>query len=88
MGNYREQYLSALTKKVSEIVNKPEMTQQDIQFLIMYKRELARAEYVPTLKRIMNGAKEVFAFFRELNPNEEEADNKEYIGDNSEDDSE
>lgn len=67
MGNYREQYLTALTNKACEIMNKAEMTQQDIQFLMMYKSELRRAEYVPTLKRIMNGAKEVLSFMKSLN---------------------
>lgn len=72
MGNYREQYLTALTNRACEIMGKTEMTQQDIQFLMLYKSELSRSEYVPTLKRLMNGAKELLSFFKDINPDDEE----------------
>lgn len=67
MNSFREQYLSSLTDTVCKIMSKPEMSQQDIQIIMLYKSELRRAEYIPTLKRIMNGAKEVFGFIKQLN---------------------
>lgn len=68
MNSFREQYLSSLTETVCKIMSKPEMSQQDIQLIMLYKSELRRAEYIPMLKRIMNGAKDILGFIRQLNP--------------------
>lgn len=72
MGNYREQYLTALTNRACEIMSKAEMTQQDIQFLMLYKSELRRAEYIPMFKRIMTGAKDVLAFIKNATTTDDE----------------
>lgn len=67
MNNYREKYLETLTDTVCKIMGKPELSQQDIQLIMLYKSELRRVEYIPKLKRIMNGAKEVLGFIKQLN---------------------
>lgn len=71
MNSYREKYLSTLTDTVCKIMGKPELSQQDIQLIMLYKSELRRVEYIPTLKRIMNGAKDVLSFIKSINPQDE-----------------
>lgn len=82
MSNYREKYLNSLTKAVCEIMNKPQITQQDIQLIMLYKSELRRYEYVPMFNRIMKNAKDVLSFIRGLNSNTE--DNQNLIKEKSE----
>lgn len=71
MNSYREKYLSTMTDTVCKIMGKPELSQQDIQLIMLYKSELRRVEYIPTLKRIMNGAKDVLSFIKSINPQDE-----------------
>jgi hypothetical protein len=68
--------MSALTESVKNIVNKPQLTEQDKFILILYKRELSRYEYVPTIRRIVDGAKEVFSLLgvTDNNGNKEKGD--------------
>jgi hypothetical protein len=66
MNEYRQQYLTAMTNKVCEMMSKTELSAQDIDFIMLYKTELKRAEFVPTIKRILNGAEEVLAFIKKI----------------------
>lgn len=65
MNKYKEKYLTALTNRACEIMGKTDITQQDIEFLMLYKSELRRFEYVPKIKRILNSASQVLSFIKQ-----------------------
>ena len=71
MNEYRKQYLDALTKRACEVMSNGSFSRQDIDFLLLYKSELRRLEYIPKLKRIIGGAQEVLAFMKDLNKTKE-----------------
>lgn len=69
---HREIYLNAMTETVCNIMKKPEITQQDIQFIMLYKSELKSSEHTPLFKRIMSYAKEMQGFLKTFNSNQDE----------------
>lgn len=74
MNNYREQYLTSMAKHACDIMSKSELTEQDVQFLVLFKKELNHAERVPILTRILSGAEDVLNFVKKINTtNDEEA---------------
>lgn len=80
MNKYKEKYLTALTNRACEIMGKTDITQQDIEFLMLYKSELRRFEYIPKIKRILNGASEVLSFIKQtLAPINEEENETEIV---------
>lgn len=75
MSELRQQYITNMANVVCEIMKKPQLTQQDIQFIMLFKSELKRYEKVPLLDKLLNGAKECVGFIKNLNNNNEEKEN-------------
>jgi hypothetical protein len=64
MSNFREQYLEALTKTVSNILQKEALTDQDIQLLGLYQLELSKYEYVSPTNKLANCIKGVLDYIK------------------------
>lgn len=83
MNSFREQYISALTNRACQIMSKSELTQQDIDFLMLFKSELKHLDYVPKIKRIINGANDILSFVKKtlgtLNKDDTQTDTEEEI---------
>lgn len=77
MNKYKEKYLTALTNRACEIMGKTDITQQDIEFLMLYKSELRRFEYVPKIKRILNSTSQVLSFIKQTFATDDTDDNLE-----------
>lgn len=73
MSKYREIYLENMTKTVCEIMRKSDLTQQDIQFIALYRSELRKYEHTPLFEKIIKSVKDLKKFLSDFG----EIENKE-----------
>lgn len=63
-------YMQSLTETVCNIMKKTEMTQQDIQLIMLYKSEVRRYEHVPLFKKILSCINDVQKVLKSTNNDE------------------
>jgi hypothetical protein len=67
MSKFRDEYMQGLTDRVKAILNKDELSNNDIDLLYLYQFELSKYEYVSPQDKLLEYVKNILRREREKN---------------------